>query len=158
MAYKFRKKQTVAQAGSLLQLLIEQFDAAMTDNNDAMKTLIECHKKIAENLEIAQHRNASKDTQSAIQQELNQTVMQMVVAFQQHDAFNQRLQHAIEGLAETKALIENDPDGQTPHNWQQLEDKISAQYTKINKHQIHRQNQDKEASPHPAQHSDIELF
>lgn len=165
MAYKPGNNQATAQAdqpatqaGSLLQLLIEQLDAAMTDNNDSMKILIGCHQKIAEKLKIVQQAEVDNDTKSRIQQELNEAVMQMVVAFQQHDAFNQRLQHTIDGLAETKELIEDASNDQAADNWQQLEHKISSHYTTAREHQVHQLNQGKGDESPPSQNCDIELF
>lgn len=165
MAYKPGHRQTTTStdqstlpAGDLLQLLIEQLDAAMADNNGCMQTLIECHQNIADRLKIVQQDDIDNDTRARIQQELNQTITQMVVAFQQHDAFNQRLQHAVDALAETKGLIEDETNNTSEDKWQQLAQKINNHYTTIRERQVLQLNQGKPSELSSNQKGNIELF
>lgn len=165
MAYKPEHKQTTTStdqstlpAGDLLQLLIEQLDAAMADNNGCIQTLIECHQNIADKLKIVQQDDIDNDTRARIQQELNQTITQMVVVFQQHDAFNQRLQHAVDALAETKDLIEDETNNKSEDQWQQLAQKINNRYTTTREHQVLQLNQGKPDELPQNQNCNIDLF
>lgn len=136
---------TLLPASNLLMVLARQIEASIVDNNQAMASLIDAHTKIATRIE-----QLSKEDKT-IQQELGR----MVVAFQEHDALNQRLEHVIEALQESSRLLSDDETGANPVNWHALEAQITSHYTTQQEQQIH---DGKQPTSTVAASNDIELF
>ncbi len=132
-------------ASDLLMVLARQIEASIVDNNQAMSSLIDAHTKIASTL------GQSSVEDRAIRQELSR----MVVAFQEHDALNQRLEHVVDALQESCGLLSNRSAGSDPNNWRELEARISSHYTTLQERQVHDGKQP--TSPVVA-NNDIELF
>lgn len=143
-------------ADDLLQLLIEQLDAAMVDNDTAMAGLIDSHSRIAADLDQWQQLAPDNDNWRRIKPRLEQQLKQMAVRFQQHDSFNQRLQHVLTALAAAKALIGAENDSLDPGRWERLAGHINAGYTTAAERRIHSHHNG--ARRLPSTGEDIELF
>lgn len=146
----------IIAADDLLQLLIEQLDAAMADNDTAMAGLIDSHKQIAADLDQWQQLAPDDDNWHRIKSRLDQQLKQMAVRFQQHDSFNQRLQHVLTAMAAAKALIGGKNDNLDPGRWERLAGHINASYTTTAERRIHSHHDG--ARRLPATGEDIELF
>lgn len=140
-----QSEDALLAAGELLNGLARQIEASMADNNQAMITLIEAHANIAARLA------ATSDPDPTIQSELSR----MVVAFQEHDALNQRLEHVMEALRETQDLFADEATALDPRTWQALEKRITSHYTTLQERQVHSGQQPTNAV---APSDDIELF
>lgn len=158
MSKKTAKKQDVTepqQASDVLQLMIDQINAAVRDNNSSMGKLIGSHSAIA-----AKADSLTKDPDSKILEELKDSLHQelrsMIVAFQRHDEHNQRLEHVTNALAEAKTLVQNPVTASDPQQWQTLVEKIAAKYTTAQEHKVHGRKTGAASPTDPD--DDIELF
>jgi len=158
---KTNKKQGQAashQAGDVLQLMIEQINAAVNDNNSSMAKLIDCHSAIATRADsLTQTENPDMSALEDLKNSLHQELRRMIVAFQSHDEYNQRLQHVTEALAEAKRLVEDPATASDPAQWQALVAEIATKYSTVQELNVHNQRTGKPAKP-PTPADDIELF
>ena len=132
-------------AGEVLSFLAAQLAASVLDNNLAMSNLVAAHGNIAAKL------GQSGEIDASIAEELGK----MVVAFQEHDSLNQRLEHVIQALHETCSLLKDKDASANPYNWETLEAQIISHYTTDQERQVH--SGQKPVSPAVAS-NDIELF
>ena len=158
MSKKTEKKQALTeqqQAGDVLQLMIDQINAAVRDNNSSMAKLIGSHSAIAakaDSLTIRSDRKSLEDLKDSLHQELRS----MIIAFQRHDEHNQRLEHVTDALAEAKILVENPIAASEPQQWQALVEKIAAKYTTAQELRVHENKTGVASQAVPE--DDIELF
>lgn len=158
MPKKSAKKHAVKkpqQAGDVLQLMIDQVNAAVRDNNTSMAKLIASHSAIAtkaDSLTSSPDRESLEDLKNDLHQELRS----MITAFQRHDEHNQRLEHVTDALAEAKALVEDPSTASEPQQWQALVERIAEKYTTAQELLVH---ESKTGVARPATpDDDIELF
>jgi len=158
MSKKIIKKQDLTEqhlAGNVLQLMIDQINAAVRDNNSSMTKLIGSHSVIAakaDSLTNAPDSKALEELSDSLYQELRS----MIMAFQRHDEHNQRLEHVTDALAEAKNLVENPTAASDPEQWQALVKKIAEKYTTVQELKVH---EGKTGTVNTTiQEDDIELF
>ncbi len=158
MSNKTAKRQNAAesqQAGNVLQLMIDQINAAVDDNNSSTAKLIASHSAIAAKAESLTTNPDSKALEE-LKNSLHQELRSMIIAFQRHDEHNQRLEHVTGALAEAKTLVENPSTASDPQLWQALVEKIAVKYTTSQEFKVHGHNP--EAASLPISDDDIELF
>ena len=112
-------------AGDVLQLMIDQINAAVRDNNSSMGKLIGSHSAIATKADALTNNSDSKALEE-LKNSLHQELRSMIIAFQRHDEHNQRLEHVTNALAEAKTLVQNPVAASDPQQWQALVEKIAA--------------------------------
>jgi len=137
-------------AGDLLQLLIDQLGGVIQDNNAAMAGLIDDFGDIG--MDLGQLQAGDDAGQARIQQQLER----ITEGFQQHDGFNQRLEHILTALTAAKGLLDNEQDQTGPAGWESLAEQLSASYTTAQEREIHARLTGSEPPPLPG--DDIELF
>ncbi len=124
------------QAGDVLQLMIDQINAAVRDNNSSMGKLIGSHSAIAAKADALTISPDSKSLEE-LKNSLHQELRSMIVAFQRHDEHNQRLEHVTNALAEAKSLVGNPVAASDSKQWQALVEKIAAEYTTAQELKVH---------------------
>jgi len=158
MPNKTSKKQDLAesqQAGDVLQLMIDQINAAVRDNNSSMGKLIGSHSAIAAKADALTNNPDSKSLDE-LKDSLHQELRGMIIAFQRHDEHNQRLEHVTNALAEAKSLVQNPIAASDPQQWQALVEKIAAKYTTAQELKVHGRKTGAASPTDPD--DDIELF
>jgi len=158
MPNKISKKQDLVesqQAGDVLQLMIDQINAAVRDNNSSMGKLIGSHSAIAAKAD-ALTSNPDSKVLDELKDSLHQELRGMIVAFQRHDEHNQRLEHVTNALAEAKTLVQNPIAASDPQQWQALVEKIAAKYTTAQELKVHGRKAGAASPTDPD--DDIELF
>jgi hypothetical protein len=137
-------------AGDLLQLLIDQLEGAMRDNNAAVAGLIDDFGAIGP--ELGRMQSGDDAGQTRIQQQLER----ITEGFQQHDSFNQRLEHVLATLTTARTMLEDGQDKADPACWESLSAQLSASYTTAQERDIHSRVTGSEPPPLPG--DDVELF
>lgn len=88
---------------TVLKLVVAQLQAAQSDNDTAMLSLAQAHGDIAQQLssiaaELSNGINAVKPPSEHNPHSISRHLGRMTVAFQEHDALNQRLAHTCASL------------------------------------------------------------
>lgn len=144
------------QLRQMLQLLAAQLQAAVTDHDQTMAELTAAHHAIATTLEPVMARETNNAT---LTRRLHKEMNRMVVAFQGHDAFNQRLEHIRVNLEELgKHLSSKELDD----SWRELTELLSTRYTTAQERRVHERIRGGDRESHKgtpdAEEGSIELF
>ncbi len=147
---------------TLLELAVVQIRHAMADNDESMMALAEAHQAIGNKLQaIATALTAvESDTESdeEAQSNINQNLGQMIMAFQGHDALNQRLEHVCETLEGVREHIDEESLRHNEQAWTQMVDTIEQRYTMKDERSVFKKVMKKSDEPDGPDNADIELF
>ena len=118
----------------IIKLLISQLQSAICDNNHAMEKLTENFVAIANDIQIR-----SADTSSTAEEcaPLKNSLDEMLTAFQEHDAFNQRIEHISDILVSIDSHLDDESLRNDIAAWEQLCERLAASYTTTQERMIH---------------------
>lgn len=122
----------------LLELLLSQLQAAITDNNRTMGELMAAHAAIAA---AAHPVMGHTHDDSRIKVRFDEEMSRMVIAFQGHDTLNQRIEHIIMALDAIHRLMNDSGRIDDQEAWAQLTQQISTSYTTAAERGIHTRMQ-----------------
>lgn len=163
-ADKATPPEQLGQAVQLLQLLVAQLQSAVADNNLNMARLGNAYETIITTCQPLVESHDSL-TEGRIHGEMNR----ISIAFQGHDAFNQRLEHAINGLRALGELLTDGKRHDLDGAWQALEAQLNASYTTREEQRIHEKEKNRAVGaaepgerhdnlPSGSENGSIELF
>lgn len=149
------KPGNTCSAAGLLQLLIEQLTAAVTDNDRTMKELVDGYGKITRGLQSL-GTPATDAASMPGNDTLQETLAHMAIGFQQHDSFNQRLAHIITSLTAAQGLLGDGEEDPGPEDWQRLAHQLRDSFTMAAEHAV--QGGHHGSPPSTATGNGVELF
>ncbi len=148
--------------GALLELALAQIKHALADNDETMMALAEAHQAIGNKLQAI--ATALTSTQSGdiadddAHSNINQSLGQMIMAFQGHDALNQRMEHVCETLQMLQEHIMDEQLRNDEQAWDAMIDQAGKRCTMESEREVFRKVMNRPATPTPASDEDIELF
>ncbi len=130
---KDEKPNHITHSTALLEILISQIKAAISDNDEAMAQLTGAYASIAECVAC----NSSKLKNGSDTTPLQDELTTMAIAFQEHDAFNQRISHIANILTEIGSHLSNTTLRNDLEAWEELSTRLAASYTTDQERHIH---------------------
>ena len=125
----------VQHSSDLIKLLISQLQSAVCDNNQAMRQLTDNYVAIAGGIQkLASEQQPETSSVEPLQQHLSS----MVTAFQEHDAFNQRLEHITNALTAIDTHLGDDTLRNEESAWEKLSQELASSYTTAQERHIHK--------------------
>lgn len=143
---------------ALIDLMVVQIQHAIADNDTAMLALTTAHHAIGQRLQAIANALTSitpPDDEEERQTNITEKLSQMIMAFQGHDALNQRLEHVCFTLNYLKAQLADDDGYHNKDSWRLMLGKVTANYTIEDERKVHKQVMDKH--PELAQASPAQL-
>ncbi len=150
-------------SATLLELAVAQIKHAMADNDESMMALAEAHQAIGVKLQAIATALTAVDSSAIVDDEnqptINQNLGQMIMAFQGHDALNQRLDHVCEMLEGVKNHMSEESLRHNEQAWTKMVNKTEQRYTMKEERHIFRKIVKRTEAPDPVDDgADIELF
>ncbi len=149
---------------TLLELAVAQIRHAMADNDETMLALAQAHQAIGAKLQAIAtaltSTSADGETVEDTQSNINQSLGQMIMAFQGHDALNQRLEHVCLTLEALRDHIGDEALRENESAWSAMVDEMERRYTIKDERALFRKimKREEEGTPPEADDGDIELF